>query len=64
VYAQAEIWQETISILAQLRHDRPTDTAVTEAWKELIDSVELDEAIATAPLLDCCTTENQSNRRQ
>lgn len=53
MYAQAKIWQETLAILAQLRHDRPNDSKVIDAWKELLNSVEL-EAIATEPLVKCC----------
>lgn len=57
-YAQARIWQETIAILAKLHQARPNDPVVTEAWKELLNSVQLEEAIVTAPLVDCCTAEN------
>lgn len=54
IYAQAGVWQETLTILDQLRHDRPNDAKVTEAWQQLLQSVRLN-AIATAPLIDCCT---------
>lgn len=57
VYAQAGIWQETISILAQLRHDRPSDRNINAAWQELLESVELKE-IANAPLVECCRADN------
>lgn len=57
VYAKAGIWQETISILAQLRHDRPSDRNINAAWKELLESVELKE-IANAPLIECCRADN------
>ncbi len=57
VYAEAKVWQETLAILAQLRHQRPNDSTVTDAWKELLNSVDL-QAIATAPLLECCTAGN------
>lgn len=57
VYAKAGIWQETISILAQLRHDRPSDRTINAAWKELLESVELKE-IANAPLVECCRADN------
>ncbi|HEY9609101.1 DUF928 domain-containing protein [Allocoleopsis sp.] len=57
VYAKAGIWQETISILAQLRHDRPSDRNINAAWKELLESVELKE-IANAPLVECCRADN------
>lgn len=57
VYAKAGIWQETISILAQLRHDRPSDHNINTAWEELLESVELKE-IAKAPLVECCRADN------
>ena len=53
VYAEAAIWQETLSLLAQLRYERPNDLKVNNAWKELLTSVKLD-AIATQPLVECC----------
>jgi hypothetical protein len=60
VYAGASIWQETVSILAQLRHDRPSDPTVIAAWKELLKSVKLD-AIANEPLVECCTANSGVN---
>ena len=60
VYAGASIWQETVSILAQLRHDRPSDPKVIAAWKELLKSVNLD-AIANEPLVECCTANSGVN---
>ncbi len=54
VYAGATVWQETLTILAQLRHDRPNDSDITEAWEELLKSVQLKD-IATQPLSECCT---------
>jgi hypothetical protein len=41
VYAKAGVWQETIGIVAQLRHDRPSDRNINAAWKELLESVGL-----------------------
>jgi hypothetical protein len=57
VYAKAGIWQETISILAQLRHDRPSDRNINAAWEELLESVEL-KHIANTPLVECCRADN------
>lgn len=54
LYAQARVWQDAISILAQQRQERPNDSAVTTAWQDLLKSVQLD-AIATAPLVECCS---------
>lgn len=53
VYAGASVWQETLTILARLRQDRPNDSKVADAWKELLKSVNL-EAIANKPLVECC----------
>ncbi len=57
MYARAGIWQETISILAQLRHDRPRDRNINAAWQELLNSVDLPE-LANAPLVECCRADN------
>ena len=54
VYAEAEVWQETLSLMAQLRYERPYDFRVNNAWRELLSSVQLD-AIASEPLVECCT---------
>lgn len=58
VYADAKIWQESLTILAQLRQNRPNDSRVTEAWQEFLNSVGL-QAIATAPVVECCTTSSR-----
>lgn len=62
VYAGASIWQETVSILAQLRQERPSDPTVIAAWKELLKSVKLD-AIANEPLVECCTANSEVNEQ-
>ena len=50
LYAQAAVWSEAVSILAQLRDTYP------EEWEELLNSVNLGRLIE-APLADCCTEE-------
>jgi len=57
VYAKAGVWQETINILAQLRHNSPSDRNVNAAWKELLESVDLKD-IANEPLIECCRADN------
>lgn len=54
VYANAQVWQETLSLLAQMHYERPDDPHVTGAWREFLTSVKL-EAIASQPLVKCCT---------
>ena len=56
VYAKAGVWQETVAIVAKLHYDRPNDSKITEAWKELLKSVDL-EAIANASVVNCCTAD-------
>jgi hypothetical protein len=57
VYAQAGVWQETLTLVTQLRQNRPNDSKIAQAWNELLESVGL-KAIASAPLLECCNTDN------
>lgn len=56
VYANAGVWQETVTILAQLRQTRPYDRNIRNAWRELLGSVGL-QAIANEPLVNCCRTD-------
>ncbi|AOY80956.1 DUF928 domain-containing protein [Moorena producens JHB] len=51
LYADALIWQETVTTVAQLRDSQP------QAWVDLIKSVGL-EAIANKAFVNCCTASN------
>ena len=51
VYANADIWTETIDNMAQLRDAYPHE------WKELLESVGLED-FAEEKFLDCCTAES------
>ncbi|MEA5619380.1 DUF928 domain-containing protein [Cronbergia sp. UHCC 0137] len=48
IYAKYNIWQETLSNIAELKTEKPKE------WEELLKSVGL-EAIAKEPFLNCCT---------
>lgn len=41
LYAQNQLWYEMLSDLVKLRRDRPTDRNLTEAWKTLMNMVDL-----------------------
>lgn len=41
LYAQAQIWTDALSTLAELRKTKPNDPQVTEDWKSLLESVKL-----------------------
>ena len=51
MYAQGEIWYETISILAQLREEQPEDSNLFTIWEKLLTSVGL-EGLAQAEFVD------------
>ncbi|KYC42266.1 hypothetical protein WA1_20015 [Scytonema hofmannii PCC 7110] len=49
LYAQAGIWQDAITTLGELRRAKPQDPALAADWKDLLESVGLEE-VATEPL--------------
>lgn len=50
LYAEAGIWYDAISSIAQLRRSSPNDTAIASDWAELLKSVGLN-TISQKPLL-------------
>lgn len=50
VYGKAGIWQETLTILAELRRAHPGDSAIAAEWENLLKQVGLGE-VATEPLI-------------
>lgn len=50
LYAEAGIWQDTLTVLAQLRRENPNDSALKAEWVDLLDSVAL-EQVAKEPLI-------------
>lgn len=55
-YVQNGIWYDALTVLGDARLENPDDPDLEAAWQTLLsyDTVGL-EAIATEPLLDCCT---------
>ncbi len=47
MYVEAGIWDETISILAQLREEKPDDSNLFSIWEKVLTSVGL-ESLAQA----------------
>lgn len=58
LYAEAGVWHETVTSLADLRRRTPNDPKLLSAWKELMKSVGLD-SVAAEPLFDCCLAKKQ-----
>ncbi|NJL56752.1 DUF928 domain-containing protein [bacterium] len=58
---EAGIWQDTLLAMAQQQQQHPQDANAQITWQDLLRSVGLD-AIAEAPLLQCCTPSAQPER--
>ena len=56
IYANHGVWHDTLTELAEWRRAHPSDANLESDWTNLLTSVGL-EAIANAPLLNCCTSE-------
>ncbi|MBD2384833.1 DUF928 domain-containing protein [Cylindrospermum sp. FACHB-282] len=54
LYANAGIWHEALSSLVQLRRTERNNLTTTLNWRQFLNSVGLN-AIASEPLIDCCT---------
>lgn len=53
IYAEAGIWHETLTSLADRRRDTPDNPKLLSDWRDLLRSVGLD-GVATEPLVECC----------
>ena len=50
IYANAQLWYETLGTLIELRRDRPNDQSLADAWDQLLNSVYLNKT-AKEPLV-------------
>jgi hypothetical protein len=50
-YKKESLWQDTLATLAELRRANPADSAITNAWTDLLGTVGLGK-IAQAPLVE------------
>jgi|GEM_PF-675051 len=51
LYAASGIWIDSLDTLADLRRSQPNNSDLKTDWEELLESVGLEEKIATSPLL-------------
>lgn len=61
VYAQAGIWQETLSSLAELRLANPQDAELVNEWKNIWDSVQPKETTTVQSLVQPELGKNYNN---
>ncbi|MEH2286836.1 DUF928 domain-containing protein [Nostoc sp.] len=54
LYAQAGIWQDALTTLGELRTRQSQDASLATDWKDLLDSVGLED-ISTEAIAPCCT---------
>ncbi|WP_242046699.1 DUF928 domain-containing protein [Cylindrospermum sp. FACHB-282] len=52
IYAENGIWFDALTLLAQLRKDRPNDVSLVSDWRSLLYSVKLDKNYVDAPFID------------
>ncbi|MEH1782695.1 MAG: DUF928 domain-containing protein, partial [Nostoc sp.] len=60
IYAEAGIWHEALTSLVQLRQTEPNNLKVKLDWRQFFKSVGL-SAIASEPLIDCCTSRKEGH---
>ncbi|MBD3886030.1 DUF928 domain-containing protein [Phormidium tenue FACHB-886] len=60
IYANRGIWHDALTALAEQRLTTPSDETLNSQWVDFLNSVGL-EAIANAPLLDCCVSSTPTN---
>lgn len=61
LYAEAGIWHEALTAIAQLHYGEPRNWRYQLSWRQFLTSVDLN-AIAAEPLLDCCQAENSASK--
>lgn len=59
LYAEAEIWQDALATLVQLRREKPNDLSVTAKWTQLLSAVGLEAMTREAPVSGSTTPQGQ-----
>ena len=54
LYAKNGIWYDSLTNLAELRHQQPENPDFAAAWEELLTAVDADKKISSQPILPCC----------
>ncbi len=60
LYAEAEIWQDALATLVQLRRDYPNDSAIATNWQKLMRAAGLDDMAQESLVPSPTTSERQS----
>jgi hypothetical protein len=64
LYAQAELWQDALATLAQLRRDKPSDSAVAADWAKLLSAAGLNDITQESLVLTPTTAGDQLSSSQ
>lgn len=54
LYAANQIWNETLSTLAQLKLTQPNNADVAQQWQDYLNDAGIDQGIVNMPIVDCC----------
>lgn len=54
LYAANQIWNETLSTLAQLKTSQPNNADISQQWQDYLKDAGVDQSIADMPIVDCC----------
>jgi hypothetical protein len=64
LYANAEIWQDALATLIELRRDRPNDVTIAATWQQLLNAADLSNLAQETLLPSSATPENPSTSFQ
>lgn len=54
LYAANQIWNDTLTTLAQLQKSNPGNSSYQEQWQTYLEEAGVEPDIATKPIIDCC----------
>lgn len=54
LYAANQIWNDTLTTLAQLQQNSPGNSSYQDQWQTYLQEAGVDPEVITMPLLDCC----------
>lgn len=60
IYLKNNLWEDALRTLADLRSQNPNDTEINQYWQELLKSLELQDEIIQAPLLQSSQADSEN----
>lgn len=60
IYVKNNLWEDALRTLADLRSQNSNDTEINQYWQELLKSLELQDEVIQAPLLQSSQTDSEN----